>query len=181
MTRRTVLGWVAAMGTAGVLAVVVVPPVDSGRAASGVIGTMVPDVTITDINGQVISSAAWRGKVTLVNFWATWCGPCQVEIPQFVALQKAHPDTLQIVGLSLDDSVDAVRVFVVAHQMTYPVALVDQEFDHHFGGVVGLPTTFVVDPAGRIVSRHVGLVDTEIYEEEIGRHGRSRGAGDQRE
>lgn len=171
LSRRAALRWAAAFGAAGVLAVVVVPPVDRGRAgtAGSVIGAMFPDVIITDINGRVQSPSAWRGKVTFVNFWATWCGPCQVEIPQFVALQQAHPGTLQIVGLSLDDSADAVRAFASEHKMNYSVALVDQEFDHHFGEVVALPTTIVVDASGRIVSRHVGLVGTEVYEEEIER------------
>ena len=166
MTRRT-LGWIGAFAVATVLAMVTVPP--GGTAFTTDVHEPLPDFTLTDIDGNVLTPALLRGKVTIVNFWATWCGPCLVEVPQFVALQAAHPDELQIIGVSLDESIDEVRLFATEHGINYAVALAPAGFDGLFGGVAGIPTSFVVDPDGHIVNRHLGLVADEVYEEEIHR------------
>jgi thiol-disulfide isomerase/thioredoxin len=163
---RTILRWGLAFAAASIIALVLVPPVDV-HDHTEVVGSDVPDLSLTDINGASLTSASWRGKVTIVNFWATWCAPCRVEIPGFMALEQAHPGRVQIVGLSVDESEDEVRAFMKEHGMTYPVAIVTSEVAERFGGVVGLPTTFVLDPEGRIVARHVGLVSMDVYREAI--------------
>lgn len=127
-----------------------------------------PAVSVTDLSGKPLSSADWRGKVVLVNFWATWCGPCRAEIPEFVKMQDRYRDHLVIVGLSVDEgSPDGVREFTRTLGVNYPVAIVDEQVQQAFGGIVGLPTTFVVNPRGQIVQRHMGFIDAAIYEQEV--------------
>ena len=129
--------------------------------------TPVPAVAMHDLDGRTISLADWRGKVIIVNFWATWCPPCRTEIPDLVALQKKYGDRLQIVGVSQDeDSVDGVRQFVTAHQMNYPIVMMTPELDKVFPGVTALPTSFILDRQSRVVQRHVGLLDAVRTEAE---------------
>jgi thiol-disulfide isomerase/thioredoxin len=130
--------------------------------------TPVPEFTVRDLDGQEIASADWRGKVTIVNFWATWCVPCLQEIPDFIALQEKYRDHLQIVGLSMDEGpADQVREFVQEHKINYRVAVADADVGAQFGGVFGLPTTFVVDPQGLVVQKHMGLISPAVYEQEV--------------
>jgi thiol-disulfide isomerase/thioredoxin len=174
------MGWAGAFGVATLLAVVAGPPDGTGGDSGGAPETHValPEFAIEDINGGTLSPASWRGKVVVVNFWATWCAPCVVEVPQLIELQRAHPDTLQIVGLSLDESLEEVRGFAESAGINYPVALVEPGFDAHFGGVVGVPTSFVLDPDGHVVARHVGLVSMSVYEDALRRFSGSAGAGE---
>ena len=89
---------------------------------------LVPDFTVVDFDGRTLKSADFRGKVTILNFWATWCGPCRIEIPEFVALQKRYPDRLQIVGLSMDDSAAYnVKRFADAQKVNYRVGMATPE------------------------------------------------------
>ncbi|MGH9159162.1 MAG: TlpA family protein disulfide reductase [Vicinamibacteraceae bacterium] len=128
----------------------------------------VPTFTVQDLDDRPISSADWRGKTTVVNFWATWCVPCLQEIPDFIALQEKYPDQVQFIGFSMDEGpADQVEQFVAEHKVTYPVAIADDEVAAQFGGVFGLPTSFIVDAEGRLVQRHIGLVSPAIYEQEI--------------
>jgi thiol-disulfide isomerase/thioredoxin len=128
----------------------------------------VPSLTVRDLEGRSITSASWRGKVTLVNFWATWCGPCRAEIPDLIALQAKYRDHLQIVGVSVDEAPpDVVKRFVEANHMNYPVVMATSELRAAFPGVFALPTTFVLDAQVRAVQRHVGLLNPIVYEQEV--------------
>ena len=125
------------------------------------------DFTIRDLDGRTISFASLRGKVTLVNFWATWCGPCRAEIPDLVALQQKYRDQLQILGISEDEvSPETVRQFAAKFNVNYPVAMVTPELEKLFGNVSALPTTFVIDREGRVVQKHVGMLTKAITEAE---------------
>ena len=127
-----------------------------------------PDFKIQDINGKTISPADWTGKVVLINFWATWCGPCRSEIPELIAFQKHYGDQLVIVGLSVDEgSPEDVKKFVAENGMNYTVAIADMALQKQFGGVTAVPATFVVNPEGGIVQRHVGLLRPDVTEHEI--------------
>jgi thiol-disulfide isomerase/thioredoxin len=127
--------------------------------------TPVPEMTLQDLDGRTISTRDWKGKVILVNFWATWCPPCREEIPAFVAMQEKYKDELLIVGVSMDEgSLDDVRQFAREHKMNYPIVMQTAELHKSFPGVFALPTTFVVDPETRTVQKHVGLINPEIYE-----------------
>jgi thiol-disulfide isomerase/thioredoxin len=120
----------------------------------------VPAFSVTDLDGRTTSSADWRGKVVLLNFWATWCGPCRAEIPDLIALQQKYRDQLVIVGISEDEAPpDVVRRFAEDQQMNYPIVMATEEIRDVFKGVVALPTTFVLDRDGLMVQKHVGLLD----------------------
>src|SRR5262249_28157104 len=119
------------------------------------------------LDGKTISSNDWRGKVTIVNFWATWCPPCRAEIPTLVALQQKYRDQLQIVGVSQDEAgPDVVRRFVADHQINYPVAMSSPEFERLFPGIAALPTSFLIDREGNIVQKHVGMLQPDLTEAE---------------
>jgi thiol-disulfide isomerase/thioredoxin len=127
----------------------------------------VPALAMRDLDGRPLSSADWRGKVVIVNFWATWCPPCRAEIPDLVALQNKYRDRLVIIGVSQDEgSVEVVKQFVAAHQMNYPVVMMTPEIDQAFPGIRALPTSFILDRESRVVQRHVGLLNQVVTEQE---------------
>jgi thiol-disulfide isomerase/thioredoxin len=127
-----------------------------------------PDFKMEDLDGKPLSLSASRGKVVLLNFWATWCGPCRAEIPDLIELQKKYGDHLQIIGLDVDDDdVAEVKKFVAANGINYPVGMATNEIRIQYGGVAALPTSFVLDDQGRVVQKHEGLRNPLLYEFEI--------------
>jgi thiol-disulfide isomerase/thioredoxin len=116
------------------------------------------------LEGKDINLAEQKGKVVLINFWATWCGPCRREIPDLVSLYDEWKDEgLVIVGIALDrDGAEAVKPFVDEHSINYPIVLdPDQSTEKHFDAMYGLPTTYVVNPEGMIVRRVLGIFPIE--------------------
>ncbi len=127
-----------------------------------------PDFKLASLDGKPLTLADSHGKVVLLNFWATWCGPCRAEIPDLVALQNKYKDRLQILGLVVDDDdPGAIKSFVAGFGINYPVALASDEIRLQYGGIAALPTSFVLDAGGRIVQKHEGLRDPLLYETEI--------------
>jgi thiol-disulfide isomerase/thioredoxin len=126
-----------------------------------------PAFSATTIDGRGISLASLRGKVTIVNFWATWCPPCRAEIPDLIALQAKYRDRLQVIGISQDEEgVELVKRFAAGHDMNYPIVMATPELDKMFPGVAALPTSFVIDRDGRIVQKHVGMLPARLIEVE---------------
>jgi thiol-disulfide isomerase/thioredoxin len=127
----------------------------------------VADFTVTDLDGRTISASSLRGKVTLINFWATWCGPCRAEIPDLVALQEKYRDQLQIIGISEDEvAPEVVKKFAAQLNVNYPIVMVTPELEKKFGNIVALPTSFVLDREARIVQKHVGMLTRATTEAE---------------
>src|SRR5258708_16469138 len=127
-----------------------------------------PAFQLNDLDGKPFSLAEAKGKIVLLNFWATWCGPCRAEVPDLVDLQKRYADKLEIIALATDeDDADEVRRFVMESGINYRVAMVSDDVRRDYGGIAALPTSFVIDAQGRIVQKHVGLNDPEIYELEV--------------
>jgi cytochrome c biogenesis protein CcmG/thiol:disulfide interchange protein DsbE len=124
-----------------------------------------PPFARSDLNGSRITLSAYRGKVILLNFWATWCAPCRVEMPRFVGWQTRYgPRGLQIVAVSMDDDVDPVRTFLRGVQPNYPVLMGDAKLGELYGGVLGLPVTFLIDRTGIIRARFEGETDLRAIE-----------------
>jgi thiol-disulfide isomerase/thioredoxin len=127
-----------------------------------------PDFKLEAIDGKPINLSAARGKVVLLNFWATWCGPCQAEIPDLIELQRKYKDQLEIIGLTVDEDDPAVVKQTVAETgINYVVGMSSPEVRKNYGGIAALPTSFVLDTQGRVVQKHEGLRDPALYETEI--------------
>jgi peroxiredoxin len=127
-----------------------------------------PDFTLPQLDGQKLTLSSYRGKVVLLDFWATWCVPCRGETPHFVELQQKYSDRgLQIIGVSMDDSPDPVHPFVQQFHVNYPIVMGTAKTGEQYGGVLGLPIAFLIDREGRIVSKHVGATDAAVFEKEI--------------
>jgi thiol-disulfide isomerase/thioredoxin len=129
---------------------------------------MAPAFEAKALTGEPVSRARLKGKVILMNFWATWCPPCRAEIPELIALQNEFKDQLEVVGVSEDEDPPA-QVLRFAKQMgiNYPIAMSTNELTKDFGGVEALPTTFIIDTQGRVVQKHRGVYPMEEYELEI--------------
>jgi peroxiredoxin len=127
-----------------------------------------PHIALTGLDGNSFNTSTFRGKVLVVNFWAAWCAPCTAEIPQFVSLQeKYRQQGLQVLGISMDDADDVLRKFYSEHKMNYPVVAGDLKSADAYGGVPGLPTTYIYARDGRLESRLVGATDFQSLEREV--------------
>src|ERR1051326_6216203 len=128
-----------------------------------------PEFTLKDTDGKMVRLSDYKGRVVLLNFWATWCGPCKIEIPWFVQFQKTYKDRdLAVVGVSMDeDGWDSVKPYIDQHKMNYQVVIGNDHISQLFGSIDSLPTTLVIDREGRIASMHIGLVAKKTYEKEI--------------
>ena len=129
-------------------------------AAASLLHKRAPEFVRTDLDHKRLDLNAYRGKVVLLNFWATWCAPCQVEMPSFVAWQKKYgTHGLQVIGISLDDDPALVRSLVGKLKLNYPVAMGDVKLGDLYGGVLGLPVTYLIDRHGMIQAEYQGEAD----------------------
>jgi len=131
-----------------------------------------PDFEVKDANGQSFRLADYKGKVVLLNFWATWCGPCKVEIPWFIDFERNYKDRgFAVVGISLDDDGwEAVKPYLERRRMNYRVALGNMDIERLYGGGTGIesfPTSFIIDRDGRVADVHVGLISKSEYQNEL--------------
>ncbi len=128
-----------------------------------------PDFTLPDLRGEPVRLSDYTGKVVLLDFWATWCGPCRMEVPHFKELmQRYSPRGFAVLGVSLDETgAEVVRPFVKAQEITYPVVIGDDYTAGRYGGVSALPTTFLIDRQGRVVKKYIGYRDLDTFEEDI--------------
>ena len=126
--------------------------------------------TVKDMSGKNVSLSAFKGKVILLDFWATWCPPCKAEIPGFVELQDTYGSQgLQVLGVSVDDPIEKLKPFADEFKMNYPVlvGLGRDDLQDAYGPMWGIPTTFLISRDGRICRKHSGLVGKDRYEKDI--------------
>jgi peroxiredoxin len=137
--------------------------------AGDVKGKAAPDFTLNNLEGQPVKLSDYRGKAVLLNFWATWCGPCKVEMPWFVDLQKQYGSQgLQIIGVAMDDSgKDAIDKFAKEMGVNYLIVQGKEAVGDAYGGVLGLPTTFFIDRNGKIIDSSSGLIGKGEIEDNI--------------
>jgi peroxiredoxin len=141
---------------------------DKPARISAAAQSIAPDFSLQDLDGQPLNLASYRGKVVLLDFWATWCGPCRDEIPHFAQLQdKYRQQGLQVIGISMDDGPKPVREFYQKVGMNYPVALGNEKIAEAYGGVLGLPIAFLIGRDGRIHAKYIGEVNMSVLEHEI--------------
>ena len=128
------------------------------------------DFTLEDMNGNNLSFESLRGKVLLLNFWATWCGPCKIEVPWLVEFADQYRDQgLVVLGLSIDDTADKIQDFARAYDVNYPmlIGLDRDDFQEAYGPIWGVPMTFFVDREGTICRTHAGIATREEFEKDI--------------
>jgi len=130
---------------------------------------LAPDFALKDVAGKTVKLSDERGKVVLLNFWATWCGPCKIEIPWFIDFQQNYKDRdFEVLGVSLDDDGwESVKPYVEMKKINYRVVIGSEEVSQLYGGVDALPTTFMIDREGRIAAIHQGLAGKSEYQNEI--------------
>jgi cytochrome c biogenesis protein CcmG/thiol:disulfide interchange protein DsbE len=123
------------------------------------VGRATPTFSLKDANGQAVSPADYKGKVVLLDFWATWCGPCKIEIPWFIDLERQYKDQgFAVLGVSMDeDGWTAIKPYVQSMKMNYRVLLGNDDVSDAYGGLDSLPTTLLIDRQGKIASVHVGV------------------------
>src|SRR5215471_3057697 len=139
-------------------------------AAAGEIGSPLPDFSVTDLTGQALSSDGLRGKVVIVDFWATWCEPCKKEMPGYQSLLDRYGlKGLAVVGLKFDIMKDTEEPLQFAKRMgiRYPLAIATEDLKQKFGGIEGLPTTMLYDRAGILRKKIIGFEYTSVVEAEL--------------
>jgi thiol-disulfide isomerase/thioredoxin len=126
--------------------------------------------TLKDVNGRSVTLADYKGKVILLDFWATWCGPCKVEIPHFIEFQNQYgKEGLQVLGVSVDDPVDKLLPYVQEMKMNYPVlqGLGHEDLQDAYGPILGIPVSVMISRDGKVCATHTGLTGKDVFEREI--------------
>jgi peroxiredoxin len=174
MKIRWAIAAVAALALAGVVVGTIVsvrtPPREVARSCEAGAKPANLNFTLKDMHGQDVVLSRFKGKVLVLDFWATWCEPCKVEIPAFVDFQEKYgKDGLQMVGISIDDTPAQLEPYVKDMKMNYPV-LVGKDRDDvqdAFGPLVGIPVTVVISRDGKVCASHAGLTGRDAIEQEI--------------
>jgi thiol-disulfide isomerase/thioredoxin len=126
-------------------------------------------ISLKDMNGADVPFSAYKGKILLINFWATWCAPCKAEIPDFVALQNDYGADIQVLGISVDDTAEDVKPYAEQLKMNYPVliGLNRRDVETAYGPFLGIPQTFIIARDGTICRKHAGIASKARFESEI--------------
>ncbi len=124
-----------------------------------------PEFALKDSGGQLVKLSDYKGKVVLLNFWATWCGPCKIEIPWFKEFETTYKNKgFAVLGVAMDDEGwEIVKPYIESQKINYRTLLGTEQVGTMYGGVESLPTSFVIDREGRIAAVHVGLVSKSVY------------------
>lgn len=155
-----------------------VTPAASHEPASGATAACMADAKpanwdfkLKDLNGKEVTLASFKdsNKVVLLNFWATWCGPCKAEIPGFVELQEKYKDKLTIIGYSVDDTAELAKKYAAEYKMNYPILLGEgrEDVQDAYGPIWGIPASFIISKDGRVCRKHMGIAPKAVFEKEV--------------
>jgi peroxiredoxin len=134
----------------------------------GAVGSVAPAFALKDIDGKALDLNDYRGKVVLLDYWATWCGPCRSEIPHFIEFQDKYAGQgFQAMGISMDDGPQPVQEFYKQFKINYPVAMGTTQLAESYGGVLGLPVTFLIGRDGKIAAKYVGATETSVIQQKV--------------
>ena len=129
------------------------------------------DFKLKDLDGKEVSLSSFKdpNKVVLLNFWATWCGPCKAEIPGFVELQEKYKDKLTIIGYSVDDTAELAKKYAAEYKMNYPILLGEgrEDVQDAYGPIWGIPASFIISKDGRVCRKHMGIAPKAVFEKEV--------------
>ncbi|MGZ8255929.1 MAG: TlpA family protein disulfide reductase [Burkholderiaceae bacterium] len=176
--------WIVAAAAAFALALATLPALLNGsdeRAESGIAapgggapscrasqGKANLSFKLQDMNGATVKLADYKGKVVLLNFWATWCGPCKVEIPEFVRAYEEHKDKgFVVLGVSIDDTPEQLKAFAKQYKVTYPMLLNQENIEQAYGPIYGVPVSIFIGRDGLICRKQVGEVKKEMLDREL--------------
>ena len=128
-----------------------------------------PEFTLLDIDGTRTSLSDFKGKIIILDFWATWCPPCKAEIPHFVALYDEYKNKgLKVIGVSLDSNPEkALPSFMEEYKINYTMLIADRNVTDSYGGIISIPTTFLIDREGNIIKKYIGYRDKYVFENDI--------------
>jgi thiol-disulfide isomerase/thioredoxin len=127
------------------------------------------DFKLKDMHGVDVRLDSFKGKVILINFWATWCGPCKAEIPGFVELQEKYRDKLTIIGYSVDDTAELAKKYAAEYKMNYPILLGEgrEDVQDAYGPIWGIPASFIISKDGKVCRKHMGIAPKAVFEKEL--------------
>jgi thiol-disulfide isomerase/thioredoxin len=168
LSRRA--AWLAMGAVVLALALIwVAPSLEEHDTSEGVSTDAPLHFTLKDMNGADVALASFKGKVILLNFWATWCGPCKAEIPSLVELQSEYGDDLVVLGFSVDDTVEKMRPYAAEYKVNYPLLVGNgrEDVQEAFGPLYGIPVSVFIDRNGKIAKKHTGIASKTQIEREI--------------
>lgn len=133
--------------------------IKNAKFEKGAVHSQAPDFKLASVDGKKIKLSDYKGKIIIIDFWATWCPPCRKGIPDLIEIQKEYGIDLVVIGISVDsETKKEVFPFMQNTGINYPVAFADREVVQSYGGIESIPTSFVIDQKGTIVDKHIGLV-----------------------
>jgi peroxiredoxin len=138
------------------LSCLIAPAMAAPAPTPVIAGSRAPDFTKADFSGKPVTLSAYRGKLVLLDFWASWCAPCLEEMPDLINLQKRNGGKLQVIGVSMDDGLDAAKSVTTRFSFNYPLLMGDAKFGNLYGGVLGLPEIYLIDRDGKVLKRWRG-------------------------
>jgi len=172
MRTRWMIAVVASVLLAGVIAgsVIRMRTIPNGPSCSPDAKSANLEFTLPDMNGQQVTLSQFKGKVILLDFWATWCGPCKIEIPGFIEFQNKYgKDGLQVIGVSVDDTFEKLQPYVKDMKMNYLVlqGLGHDDLQEAYGPMYAIPVTVLISRDGKVCATHMGYTSKETFEQEI--------------
>ena len=144
-------------------------PENNSANHSSYVSDKAPDFSLKSVDGKIVKLSDFKGKVIILDFWATWCPPCRKGIPDLISIQNEYKNDVVVIGVSLDGdkTIKDVPGFAKEYGINYPIVYGDEKIVTAYGGIQAIPTAFVIDKKGNIADQHVGLVDKSVYVNKI--------------